>query len=172
MRRIRPARTAGAAVVTLAMVATACGRTATVTPPSTSGVSTSVATTVPVVVPEGFPTGRIVLDGVPMAVYVADTPARRRRGLMEVTDLAGKDGMLFVFDADSDAGFWMKDTVMPLDIAFFDAAGGYVDGFTMMPCRADPCPVYTPGGIYRYALEAAAGRLAAVGPSSRLVVEG
>ena len=87
---------------------------------------------------------------------------------MGVTDLGGLDGMLFVFPVDSDGGFWMKNTLIPLDIVFFTADGGFVDALTMAPCTEDPCPTYRPGGSYRYALEAPAGDLAFVTPTSRL----
>jgi hypothetical protein len=110
----------------------------------------------------GFATATIVLDGREMAVAVADTEARRSQGLMGVSELDGLDGMLFVFEADTDTGFWMKNTLIALDIAFFDAAGRYVDRLTMEPCGADPCPVYRAAGMYRYALEAQEGDLSFV----------
>ena len=90
---------------------------------------------------------------------------------MGVTDLGGLDGMLFVFQVDSDGGFWMKNTLIPLDIVFFTADGGFVDSLTMAPCTEDPCPVYRPRGAYRYALEAPAGDLAYVMPSTRLELD-
>ena len=76
---------------------------------------------------------------------------------MNVTKLGDLDGMLFTFDADTSGGFWMKDTLLPLDIAFFDSEGGFVDGFVMEPCDTDDCPTYFPGGPYRYALEMVEG---------------
>jgi hypothetical protein len=91
---------------------------------------------------------------------------------MGVTDLGGLDGMLFVFQADSEGGFWMKNTLIPLDIAFFTADGGFVDALTMVPCVEDPCPTYRPDGSYRYALEAPAGGLAFVTPTARLELNG
>lgn len=112
---------------------------------------------------------RITIDGDVYRVAVADTPERRSRGLMGVTELGEREGMLFIFESDVDSGFWMKDTLIPLDIAFFDSSGSYVDGFAMEPCLEDPCPSYTPSGFYRYAVETGEGDLAAVGPGSVLV---
>lgn len=120
---------------------------------------------------EGFETSTITVDGRELAVAVAETPDQRSRGLMGVTDLGGLDGMLFVFQVDSDGGFWMKNTLIPLDIVFFAADGGFVDSLTMAPCTEDPCPTYRPGGSYRYALEAPAGDLAFVTPASRLELD-
>ncbi len=101
----------------------------------------------------------IGLDGVELLVAVADTSERRRQGLMNIEDLGGLDGMLFVFDRDGTGGFWMKDTLIPLDIAFFDAGGEFVDGFVMEPCTVAACPTYRPSGTYRFALEMPAGQM-------------
>lgn len=120
---------------------------------------------------EGFETSTITVDGRGLAVAVAASPSQRSQGLMGVADLGSLDGMLFVFPADSDGGFWMKNTLIPLDIVFFTADGGFVDSLTMAPCTEDPCPTYRPGGSYRYALEAPAGDLAFVTPTSRLELD-
>jgi len=117
---------------------------------------------------DGFDISKIAIDDRELAVAVATTPRQRSQGLMGVTDLGGLDGMLFVFQTESTGGFWMKDTLIPLDIAFFDSDGVLVDEMTMEPCTADPCPSYRPGGSYRYAVEAPAGDLAFVVPGSRL----
>ena len=117
---------------------------------------------------EGFETSTITVDDRELAVAVAETPIQRSQGLMGVTDLGGLDGMLFVFQTDSAGGFWMKNTLIPLDIVFFTAEGGFVDALTMAPCSEDPCPTYRPRGSYRYALEAPVGDLAFVTPTSRL----
>ena len=53
---------------------------------------------------------------------------------MQVTDLAGKAGMLFAFDVDTQEQFWMFQTVMPLSIAFFDSTGEFVSSTDMAPC--------------------------------------
>jgi len=119
-----------------------------------------------------FSTTDITVGDRAMTVAVAGTPEEREQGLMGVTDLEGLDGMLFVFPTDADTGFWMKDTLIPLDIAFFDVAGGFVDRFTMQPCTGDPCPTYEAAGSYRYALEAPAGTLAFVDATTILVLEG
>ena len=121
---------------------------------------------------DGFETSTITVDGRELIVAVAETPNQRSQGLMGVTDLGGLDGMLFVFQADSEGGFWMKNTLIPLDIVFFTADGGFVDALTMVPCVEDPCPTYRPDGSYRYALEALAGDLAFVTPTARLELSG
>lgn len=119
---------------------------------------------------DGFATTTIWIDDRELVVAVAESSNQRSQGLMGVTDLGGLDGMLFVFQSESNGGFWMKDTLIPLEIAFFDSEGVLVDELTMEPCTADPCPSYRPGGSYRYAVEAPTGGLAFVVPGSRLVI--
>lgn len=115
-----------------------------------------------------FPIWEIKLAGRPWTVAVADTPERWQTGLMGVENLGDLDGMLFVFPQSISGGFWMKDTLIPLDIAFFEAGGDLVEVLEMQPCRADPCPSYGPGAPYRWALEAPAGELAGLPPDARL----
>jgi uncharacterized protein len=67
--------------------------------------------------------------------------------------------------------FWMKNTLVPLSIAFVAADGRVVSVAEMTPCQADPCPTYAPAGPYRYAVELAAGSFgdARVGPGAKVV---
>lgn len=110
---------------------------------------------------DGFDFGPTWLDGQQLVVGIADTSELRQRGLMFVENLGDLDGMLFIFEQDSTGRFWMKNTLIPLDIAFFDADGAFVDGFVMEPCTTANCPKYGPDGTYRYALEMAAGTMPA-----------
>jgi uncharacterized membrane protein (UPF0127 family) len=88
---------------------------------------------------------------------VADTEAERERGLMGRTSLARDSGEVFVFDGPVRTAFWMKDTEIPLSIAFWDDAGRIVDVKEMTPCTSDPCPVYRSRAPYTHALEMNAG---------------
>jgi uncharacterized membrane protein (UPF0127 family) len=101
-------------------------------------------------------TAELRLDGVVFRPELALTPAQQQRGLMH-RKRAPVDGMLFVFPQATTGGFWMKNTLVPLRIVFFDTAGKRVRAMTMTPCTKDPCRIYNPGRSYRYALELTAG---------------
>lgn len=104
-----------------------------------------------------FDRGTILMSGEEWHVALALEPQQRSHGLMFVTDLGDVDGMLFVWEEDTTTSFWMKDTPLPLDIAFFRSDGTLVDLLSMDPCVAEPCERYQPSGPYRYALEAPTG---------------
>jgi uncharacterized membrane protein (UPF0127 family) len=59
-------------------------------------------------------------------VSIADTPQTRARGLMFVEEMPRSAGMLFVFDDDRVRTFWMRNTLISLDILYFDATGAWV----------------------------------------------
>lgn len=92
---------------------------------------------------------------------VADDDEERMKGLMFVTaeEMAplpdGKErGMLFVFPRDERNGFWMRNTIIDLDIAFIRVDGTIVQTFTMAALDERS---YTPQSMYRYTLEVRAG---------------
>jgi uncharacterized membrane protein (UPF0127 family) len=74
---------------------------------------------------DALPVARIhAADGVvDVAVEVASTPEALMRGLMYRTELADGRGMLFVFPDEQDHRFWMKNTLIPLDMIFIGADG-------------------------------------------------
>ncbi|MGH2735614.1 MAG: DUF192 domain-containing protein [Actinomycetota bacterium] len=104
-----------------------------------------------------FPRGQLLIDtggdSMLIDVEIADTEARRSMGLMNRESLPDDAGMVFVFFEEHSGGFWMKDTRIPLSIAFFDEEGEIVEMLDMDPCSEDPCKVYDPGVGYRGALE-------------------
>ncbi len=123
-------------------------------------------------------TPRVVIDTdageVTVDVEVADTSAEREAGLMNRESLAQNAGMLFEFDDDHRGGFWMKDTLIPLSIAFADSEGKILRILDMEPCTADPCRVYDSGVAYRRALEVNRGAFERWGVSEgdRLTLQG
>jgi uncharacterized membrane protein (UPF0127 family) len=106
-------------------------------------------------------------------VEIADSGAERQEGLMHRESLPEDAGMLFVFPSEHRGGFWMKNTLIPLSIAFVDAEGRILRILDMEPCRADPCQIYDPGVAYVNALEVNQGAFAEWGveEGDRLTLE-
>jgi uncharacterized protein len=162
----------------LAMAVLALGGCASDDSPAPSSpAATTTTISEPAVTPVGFErvaATAIAADGTicELCLLLADTPELRSRGLMGVTDLDGADGMLFRYPSLTSTTFWMKDTVMPLSIAYFDQAGMYLDALDMQPCTSDPCPHYSIAPAFALAVEVAQGDLAALGltPGSTLRV--
>jgi uncharacterized protein len=88
-----------------------------------------------------------------LTVQIADTPEKRDKGLMFVEKLPINEGMLFVFSGKTYGGFWMKNTLIPLSIAFLDSDGRILKILDMLPCKEEFCPTYDPELFYYYALE-------------------
>jgi uncharacterized membrane protein (UPF0127 family) len=141
------------AVLLVLLLAAACGGD---DEPEARG-TTSVADRAPATTDgeEGGPRVLIETDAgeVEVAVEVADDDGERQVGLMNRESLPADAGMIFLFEADSSGGFWMKNTLIPLSIAFVDSGGTILRILDMEPCEADPCEVYDPGVFYRSALE-------------------
>ncbi len=95
-----------------------------------------------------------------VTVEHARTPEEQMRGLMGRTVLPEGTGMLFTFESEQQLSFWMKNTLIPLDIVYFDAEGNFVSAATMEPCTQDPCRTYLSATFALYALELPAGTVA------------
>lgn len=104
----------------------------------------------------------VLPDGFVVELELAVTQQEVADGLMYRPSLPEKRGMLFIFDADRYPSFWMKNTLIPLDLVFIDSAGTVVDVVANVPpCAADPCPTYSPRKPARAVLEVVAGAAAA-----------
>ena len=117
--------------------------------------------------PGGLPTGTLHLVAesghAELRVEIAETDKARATGLMHRTHLDEDAGMVFLLPTPTDRGFWMKDTLIPLDIAFWDEGERIVAILEMEPCRSDPCPRYEPGVRYVGAVETNRGFFAGHG---------
>ena len=92
----------------------------------------------------------LYIKGREIRVEVAKTPEERARGLMWRKHLGRDEGMLFIFENEDYHGFWMKDTLIPLSIAFIDKEGRIVKIAEMKPLTLES---HTPPKPVLYALE-------------------
>ena len=147
---IRPEMRTSIVVLTLLfaslVLVTGCAREKSESPsgtaPPTTGPQTSRTPTVSITNSEG--------ERVVVRVEIANTEAARERGLMGRTALAEDAGMLFVFDREQRLSFWMKDTLIPLSIAYIDGRARIVDIQDMQPLDETTHPSAEPA---QYALE-------------------
>jgi uncharacterized membrane protein (UPF0127 family) len=114
-------------------------------------------------------------DGYVVRVEVAADDELRAQGLMFRDRLRDGYGMVFLFPRSGVYPFWMKNTLIPLDIIWIDEEKRVVHvKFDVPPCQADPCPSYDPGVPARYILEVAGGvaRTHAVRAGDRVKFDG
>lgn len=103
----------------------------------------------------------VELAGTRYDVELAADPHSRMRGLMFRESLPQDAGMLFVFEGEGPLAFWMKNTLIALDILYFDARGRLVSvAADTPPCKTAYCPSYPSAGSARYVLELNAGEAA------------
>jgi uncharacterized membrane protein (UPF0127 family) len=97
-------------------------------------------------------------------MLLATTPKQQARGLMGMTTLDGYDGMVFAFPADTETAFYMRNTPLPLSIAWFNDQGVFEGSADMSPCgNQSGCPITHSPGAYRVAIEVQQGSLAELG---------
>lgn len=106
----------------------------------------------------------VELRGHRIHVEVAANDASRAHGLMDRSSMPADHGMLFVFPNETPRSFWMKDTLIPLDMLFFDRQRKLITLLRdVPPCKADPCPAYPSTAPARYVLELNAGAASKIG---------
>lgn len=94
---------------------------------------------------------------------IADTPLKRKIGLMYRESLPALSGMLFLFENEGRHTFWMQDTKIPLDILWLDEKYRILEVQTADICEKDPCPQYIPEIAARHVLEINAGSAKTLG---------
>jgi uncharacterized membrane protein (UPF0127 family) len=87
--------------------------------------------------PLQLPTSTISIKGYTLTVEIASTPAARTCGLSNRFELPENHGMLFIYPNLRDRTFWMKDTYIPLSIAFLDESGRIINLQNMTPMQTD-----------------------------------
>ena len=101
--------------------------------------------------PIELPTANIVINGISLTVELATTPTTRGCGLSYREALPENRGMLFIFPDLRPRNFWMKDTAIPLSIAYLDESGRIFSIQDMVPMQIET--QYPSGQPAKYALE-------------------
>jgi uncharacterized membrane protein (UPF0127 family) len=100
-------------------------------------------------------------DSYTVHLEIAADDETRTQGLMYRDRLPEATGMLFLFAQPGDFPFWMKNTLIPLDLIWLDASHKIVHiAHDVPPSKADPCPSYPPNAVASYVLEVPAGAAA------------
>ena len=100
-------------------------------------------------------------DGFGVRIEVAADDPTREQGLMFRDRVPEGTGMLFLFTKSDEYPFWMKNTLVPLDMIWIDDQRRVVHvAENVPPCKADPCPSYPPHAAAKYVLELAGGQAA------------
>ncbi|HEX7677605.1 MAG TPA: DUF192 domain-containing protein [Thermoanaerobaculia bacterium] len=129
----------------LLMLALACAQR---TPAPSPATTMAAASAQRIVFPDHFA----------VTVEVASDEDTRSQGLMYRDHLADDRGMIFLFTQPGEYPFWMKNTLIPLDMIWMDSQHRIVHiAHDVQPCKADPCPNYPPNAQASSVLELAAG---------------
>ena len=117
-------------------------------------------------------TAQLTVGNTVIELETARTPEEQAIGLMNRTELAENRGMIFPFSPPRVARFWMKNTLIPLDMIFVYQGEIKAIAMDVPPCRRDPCPVYGPMTEVDHVIELAAGQAKALNlqPGDRLEV--
>ena len=117
----------------------------------------------------GLPTTKLTIGSATLTAEIAATDRHREIGLMNRFSLAPDSGMLFVFEAPRPLSFWMRNTYIPLSIAFIDASGTIINIEDMAPKDERSVPSKGPA---LYALEMRKGWFAQKGITAGAKVQG
>lgn len=105
------------------------------------------------------------LGGHTFALEVARTPQQWQKGLSQRDTLSNNQGMVFILPTQQDLQFWMKDTLIPLDIIYFNSNGSFNSVHkNVPPCKlpkytSSYCPTYPSDGAAQYVVELKGGTL-------------
>lgn len=118
--------------------------------------------------PKSPPLKRILVGQTPLWVEVADTLEKQERGLMFRRSLPENEGMLFVFTEPIELSFWMRNTLIPLDIAFVGPDGVILNIHQARPL--DESVLYRSAGAAKYVIETNRGWFArhGIGPGDKI----
>lgn len=132
-------------------------------------------TPAPAMTPQHLPTVTVAAPNAVLTLQIARTEVQRERGLMAYASLPPHTGMVFVFDRDGDVGFWMKDTLIPLDMIFVGNDGVVRSVDADVPVVSPHLPdlqIPIEQGTARYVIELPAGEAATDGIAAGVLLPG
>lgn len=123
--------------------------------------------------PQHLPTILVRAPKATLKLQIAKSESERELGLMSVTDLPAHTGMVFVFDREAPIEFWMKDTLIPLDMVFVGANGNVrtiAADVPVVPTDTADDKIPRRSGFAQYVIELPAGEAAldGIGPGTAL----
>jgi uncharacterized membrane protein (UPF0127 family) len=118
----------------------------------------------------GLRVAQLKISNYPLAAEIADTPQASENGLMFRDSLPEDRGMLFIFEQPKQASFWMRNTKIPLSIAYIDSAGKILEIKSMNPL--DETVVLSNSDQIAYALEVNQGWFARHGIAIGAKIDG
>jgi uncharacterized membrane protein (UPF0127 family) len=152
----RPLDAERLAALLLALVLVSCSAPSGSAGPASSDPTAPTPPTAARAVPQ-LPSAALP-DGFQITLELAITPEEIGQGLMFRPSLPEDLGMLFLFEVERVPSFWMKNTMIPLDLIFLDGRGAILEiVHDAQPCAAEPCPHYIPSSAAAAVLEVAAG---------------
>lgn len=148
--------------ILLSVLLIGCSPPTTAKPPTTTSDSQTQA---PVSASQKLPISAeaIVPDGTKIQLEVAQTPKQQEIGLMYRTSLPDNQGMLFKFPSAQPAKFWMKNTLIPLDMVFIQNGVVKYIQTSAPPCTSEPCPSYGPNTLIDTVIELRSRRATELG---------
>ena len=98
-----------------------------------------------------------------LRLFIADEPLEKRLGLMNIKKLGSNDGMIFVFNPPKNVKFWMKNTLIPLDMIFIRNNQIIEILENVMPCTKNICELFGPDEIVDFVIEINSGKTKEIG---------
>jgi uncharacterized protein len=131
-------------LIAVSLLLTGCGSQGVTEPSKTQPASAAPPIVSPAIPQKLRVTAKLIINNTTILLEEANTPQEQQIGLMMRTSMPTNHGMAFNFNPPVPTRFWMKNTLIPLDMLFVRAGKIKNIQANVPPCKADPCPNYGP----------------------------